>query len=244
MRTQAPNGLQNWPVLSFASGTPTSTVVNGTLNSQANTTYTLEFFASGTVDLNGLAQGALFLQSQTVTANANGNAPFNFTLRTRPTTLISSPATATDPNDNTSEFPERGRINPSATVTRGRLSMTVKRQRNTPGTFAVLANDTDPPDSDVLTITAVSTPTSGTAVISGSDVLYTPAADFNGSDSFTYTISDGHNHTDTATVSVTVNSVNDAPSFTKGAASKTLSANSAGADDLELGNEYLGRADE
>src|SRR4029453_17563904 len=39
---------------------------------------------------------------------------------------------------------------------------------------------------------------------------YTPAANYYGSDSFTYTISDGA-LTDTATVSVTVTNVNDAP---------------------------------
>src|SRR5205085_2408124 len=38
-----------------------------------------------------------------------------------------------------------------------------------------------------------------------------PAANYHGPDSFTYTIGDGHGGSDTATVSVTVTSVNDAP---------------------------------
>src|SRR5207245_544716 len=42
-------------------------------------------------------------------------------------------------------------------------------------------------------------------------VLYTPAANFNGRDTFTYTIGDGHGATGTATVVVIVNPVNDAP---------------------------------
>ena len=70
----------------------------------------------------------------------------------------------------------------------------------------VLANDTDP-EGNTLTVTAVSTPTSGTAVVGtgGAYVTYTPNTNFTGSDTFTYTISDGHGNTATGTVSVTVN---------------------------------------
>ena len=68
----------------------------------------------------------------------------------------------------------------------------------------VLANDSDP-DNDTLTITAVSTPMHGTAVISAGGVSYTPMAGYSGSDSFTYTISDGRGGTATASVNVTVN---------------------------------------
>ena len=42
-------------------------------------------------------------------------------------------------------------------------------------------------------------------------VTYTPEANFNGSDSFTYKVNDGSANSNTATVSVTVNAVNDAP---------------------------------
>jgi VCBS repeat-containing protein len=47
--------------------------------------------------------------------------------------------------------------------------------------------------------------------ISGGQVLYTPAANFNGTETFTYTISDGRGGTATATVTMTVTAVNDAP---------------------------------
>jgi outer membrane protein OmpA-like peptidoglycan-associated protein len=71
----------------------------------------------------------------------------------------------------------------------------------TPLTINVLGNDTDP-DGDTLTITSVSTPGKGTAVISGRTIIYTPAAGAGctGSDTFTYTISDGKGGTSTATV--------------------------------------------
>ncbi|MDV7214218.1 Ig-like domain-containing protein, partial [Azotobacter beijerinckii] len=45
----------------------------------------------------------------------------------------------------------------------------------------------------------------------GGVVSFTPTANWNGTTSFTYTLSDGNGGTDTATVSVTVTPVNDAP---------------------------------
>jgi hypothetical protein len=75
-------------------------------------------------------------------------------------------------------------------------------------TVAVLANDTDA-DNDTLTVTAVTQGTHGTVTLN--PVTYTPAANYNGPDTFTYTISDGNGGTDTATVNVTVGSANDAP---------------------------------
>lgn len=75
-----------------------------------------------------------------------------------------------------------------------------------PVTFNVLANDTDP-DGDALSITSVSTPGKGTAVIVAGRIVYTPAASSctGGTDSFTYAISDGKGGSSTATVTVTIN---------------------------------------
>ncbi len=74
----------------------------------------------------------------------------------------------------------------------------------------VLANDSDP-DGDALTIVEVTSPGNGAAVISGDAVLYTPAADFFGSDQFSYTIDDGFGGQATATVTVTVARANQPP---------------------------------
>jgi len=68
----------------------------------------------------------------------------------------------------------------------------------------VLANDRDP-DGDPLTVTAVTTPSSGTVTINADGTLhYTPAPGYVGTVTFTYTISDGHGGTATATVTVMV----------------------------------------
>ncbi|MCB9009759.1 MAG: tandem-95 repeat protein [Ardenticatenaceae bacterium] len=77
-------------------------------------------------------------------------------------------------------------------------------------TIDVLANDSDS-DGDSLTVESVTDPTNGTVVNNGTDVTYTPNANFNGVDSFSYTVSDGNGGSDTATVTITVNGVNDAP---------------------------------
>lgn len=74
----------------------------------------------------------------------------------------------------------------------------------------LLANDTDV-ESDTLTITAVGNPVHGSAALNpNGTITYTPAPDFFGTDEFTYTVTDGE-LTDTATVTVTVAEVDDAP---------------------------------
>ena len=81
---------------------------------------------------------------------------------------------------------------------------------DTPVTIGVLDNDSDP-DGDSLVVQSVTQPTNGSTVNNGTDVVYTPDPDFHGSDTFTYTVSDGNGGTDTATVIVTVDPVNDPP---------------------------------
>ena len=74
----------------------------------------------------------------------------------------------------------------------------------TPVTINVLANDTDA-DHDVLTVTSISLPHNGVAVLNADGtVTYSPAAGFAGTDTFTYSIGDGLGGAATATVSVTV----------------------------------------
>jgi VCBS repeat-containing protein len=85
----------------------------------------------------------------------------------------------------------------------------------------VLNNDSDPDAGDSLTVTAVHT--SGTigaitAWNAAGSFTYDPNGKFeylkagrSATDSFTYTVSDGHGGTDTATVTITINGADDAP---------------------------------
>jgi VCBS repeat-containing protein len=83
----------------------------------------------------------------------------------------------------------------------------------TSGINGLLTNDSDV-DGDTLTVDTIAAlgPTSGTLLLNGNGTFtYTPNANFNGTDNFTYEISDGNGEVSQAIVSITVTSVNDAP---------------------------------
>ena len=82
---------------------------------------------------------------------------------------------------------------------------------DSPVTIPVLLNDLL--GSEPTTITSVTQPGNGTVTISDplSNVTYTPAADFNGGEDFTYTITDSNGQSSTGSVVLTVRPVNDGP---------------------------------
>ena len=107
---------------------------------------------------------------------------------------------------------------------------------DTAGNGNVLTNDTDA-DNAILTAELVSGPSDGTLELNGDgSYTYTPDANFNGSDSFTYKVNDGTVDSDTATVSLTVNAVNDAPTVTlaSGGSCSTNTTSVSGTMNLSL----------
>ena len=77
----------------------------------------------------------------------------------------------------------------------------------------VLANDTDDRGLVPTTLTVLTAPTHGTATADGLGVIrYTPAANWNGTDTLTYRVCDTDGACGSGTVTVTVTPVNDAPS--------------------------------
>ncbi len=98
-----PNNLQNYPVLASAVTGPNGTVVQGTLNSTASTTFRIEFFSNTAADPSGYGEGQDYLGYISATTDSQGNATFQTTLSSVPAGQFIS-ATATDPGNNTSEF--------------------------------------------------------------------------------------------------------------------------------------------
>ena len=97
------NNLQNYPNLTSAIASGSSTALAGTLNSTASAAFTLEFFSSPTCDNSGFGEGKIFLNSKSATTDSAGNASFNVALPfVQPGQFIT--ATVTDASGNTSEF--------------------------------------------------------------------------------------------------------------------------------------------
>src|SRR5204863_389497 len=75
----------------------------------------------------------------------------------------------------------------------------------------VLANDSDV-DGDALSAVLMSGPSHGTLTLNGDgSLVYIPALNYNGIDTFTYKASDGQAQSGVATATITVTPVNDAP---------------------------------
>ena len=99
----------------------------------------------------------------------------------------------------------------------------------------VLSNDTDVDPGTTLTATLGASPSNGTVTLAANGTFtYTPAPDFNGTDSFTYTASDGTAVSNVATVTIAVTAVNDAPMAINDTASTTEETAVSGA---VLGND-------
>jgi hypothetical protein len=104
-----------------------------------------------------------------------------------------------------------GNVSPAASVALSVVNQApvafdddVTTSKNTPALAAVTANDTDY-EHDPLTVSSLTQPAHGTVVINAnSTVTYSPIQGYIGSDSFTYTISDGAGNTATAAVNVKV----------------------------------------
>jgi len=144
----------------------------------------------------------------------------NGTLTYTPATNVSGTATVTvSLRDNGGTA--NGGVNTSAAQT---FTITIQAPNQPPSAIAdsattaedtavdvdVLGNDTDP-DGDPLSLNSATPGAHGTTEIVAGKVRYSPDPNYNGPDSFSYTVSDG-NLTSTAQVSVTVTPVNDPPS--------------------------------
>ena len=90
------------------------------------------------------------------------------------------------------------------------FSDSVSLQEDSSVSFSPLLNDSLTTGSSFVITT--SSPSNGSVAISGDTLTYTPSANFNGQDSFDYTVTQG-SISATSSVSVTVAAVNDAPTL-------------------------------
>jgi VCBS repeat-containing protein len=158
----------------------------------ANDSYTIKEVSSpgiGSVDYNGS------IITYTPSLNAFGTDSFTYTVEDANGSTATATVTVTV-----------AAVNDAPTA--GNDTASTQEDTNLTIPFAtLLANDSDV-DSNI-TISAAANAANGTVTISDGNVIYTPNANFNGTDTFTYTVSDGVLE-DNATVEVTVLAVNDA----------------------------------
>ncbi len=205
--TAGPNNLQNYPVLFAAATYNGQTYIKGTLNSAADTSYTVQFFSDPTADPTGYGQGESYLGQTTVTTDSDGNASFQVDFPTViPAGQVVS-ATATDPTGDTSEFAQDVSVVASAgpivaVNDQYHIDLNTTLTVAAPG---VQANDlatNGQPFSSVL----VNNPSHGhvTLGLDGS-FTYKPDKNFVGTDTFTYEDVQGSVVSNVATVTIDVN---------------------------------------
>ena len=164
-----------------------------------NVTVTKNLSATAACDWQAMSNSSFITIDSGATGNGNGTV--NFTVAPN-TTGAARTGTLTVAGRNVT-------ITQDAAPTANNDSATT--DEDTPVDVNVLANDVEP-DGDTLNVVSVTQGTNGTVSVNPDKTIhYAPALNFFGSDSFTYTIDDGHGGQSTATVNVTINAVNDAP---------------------------------
>ncbi len=131
----------------------------------------------------------------TYTPNVNYNGSDTFTFTVNDGTVDSAPATVSITVTAINDVPA---ANPQAVTT----------SEDTAKAITLTGTDID---GDPLTYIIVTGPTHGVVGGSGANKTYTPDANYNGADSFTFKVNDGTADSAPATVSITVTAVNDAP---------------------------------
>jgi hypothetical protein len=99
-----PNNLQNFPLITAAGISPSGVIIEGRLDSSPNTSYLLQFFSNSVPDPSGFGEGEQFIGSASVTTSGDCNASFTIILPASVSAGQFITATATDPDNNTSEF--------------------------------------------------------------------------------------------------------------------------------------------
>lgn len=171
--------------------TPVNIVLAGTDVENSSLTYTIV-----SSPLKGVLSGTI--PNLVYTPNSGQTGADNFTFKVNDGSLDSSVATISLNIANTNELP----VAQSGTLA-------VNEDTATNGNLVATDSNSDP-----LTYSVVSQGTKGTVLITNAltgAYTYTPNLNATGSDSFSFRVNDGYGNSNTATVAVTINPVNDAP---------------------------------
>jgi hypothetical protein len=133
--------------------------------------------------------------SRTYTPAANYSGPDSFTFKVNDGSLDSTSATVSITVNAVNDAPVAG-------------AQSVSTNEDTATAITLSATDVE---GDTLTYSVVSGPSHGTLSGTAPNLTYTPTANYNGSDSFTFKANDGSTDSNTATVSISVVPANDAP---------------------------------
>jgi len=131
----------------------------------------------------------------TYTPDPNWYGEDSFTFTVSDGTLGSAPATVTITVASVNDLPEAS-------------DQDVETDEDTPVAIVLSANDVETP---TLTYHIVAQPAHGSLSGTAPNLTYTPAPDYNGPDSFTFKANDGQADSNVATITITVDAVNDAP---------------------------------
>ncbi|MDJ0960174.1 MAG: Ig-like domain-containing protein [Acidimicrobiia bacterium] len=214
------NDLRNFPAITEAREIAGTVTVDFDLDVPAGN-YRIEFFSNPSgADPSGYGEGEQLVHSYSVVAHPGGSASYTTTYSGAAGDVL----TATTTEDlgggygSTSEFSAEHTVRPQTPPTAN--DDAYGTLEDTPLSVAapgVLGNDSDA-ELDPMTATLVASPGSAQSFTLNPDGSfdYTPLADFNGIDTFTYRAYDGTLFSGTATVTITVTAVNDEPGFTTG----------------------------
>src|SRR5205823_14535779 len=100
------NNLQNFPVITSAAKSGSSTRITGTLDSTTNTTFRIDYYASDTCDLSGYGEGQRWIGYSVQPTDVHGHLSIDTGSGITGPAFVGNfvTATATDPSGNTSEF--------------------------------------------------------------------------------------------------------------------------------------------
>lgn len=204
----------NYPIIQYTQAGPQTRLI-GFLTAAPNTVVEVDVFANTVPDPSGFGEGERYLGTFVVTTDANGDATFSETLAAATSLDEFLSATATSALAGTSEFSNAAVMLPPVAI-----DDSLESDEDSEFTFSVIANDEDPQGSIVASQTiALNSPSAGTlANLANGSFTFTPPVEFNSlalgestSIGFDYQIEDVFGVTDSASVNILINGVNDAP---------------------------------